>query len=93
MNHCRFLTETLGNLSMRYFIAGHVWIFIAGTLYVGMTSTVHRDYSMVFGHGPALYNPIYFVCCLGIAAFGFAHLARAWQLDGFKQFWRKDKHE
>lgn len=78
---------------MRYFVAGHCWLFVAGTLVVGMTSTAHSDYSMAFGRGPALYNPIYLVCCLAIAAFGFAHLARAWQLDGFKQFWRKDKHE
>ena len=78
---------------MRYFIAGHFWLLVAGLLPVGMESTFHADYSRIFGLGPSLYNPIYVICCLAVAAFGFAHLARAWQLDGFKQFWRRDEHE
>ena len=66
---------------MKYFIAGHFWLFVAIVLFFGQKPTNWAGHSRFFGFGPELSNPMYFVCVSAVAGFGVFHLYQAWKTN------------
>ena len=67
---------------MRYFIAGHFWLFVAVALFLGQEPTNSQGHSRFLGVGQQLNDLLYFAGVCLTAAFGALHLFRAWKADG-----------
>ena len=67
---------------MRYFIAGHFWLFVAAVMFIGQTPCNWQYHSRFFGIGAMISDTLYFACIIFAAALGALHLFRAWKGDG-----------
>ena len=75
---------------MRYFIAGHFWLFVACVLFFGQEPNNWEDHSRFLGVGRQFSDVMYFATTLLFAAFGALHLFRAWKADGSIELMQSD---
>ena len=78
---------------MKYFLAGHLWLLVAGVMLVGMTATHWQHHSQFFGMGPFLSDTFYVFVVGAVAAFGLLHLFIAWKQDGsYEELWKRRRN-